>query len=327
MHIVVVSSRKETKKQFGPLDRSRKYSIEYLEPKKVQGYVKKLQSDTLVYLDAADFSLDDLKKKMTLLEKNDFLRFGILDKQNSVKDIAELFHKGAVDYIGGHLLKDGVTTKRITSVLEYRPFDESAEAECGVREAENNWKVVKNGWKEIKTGNEYTFWLLYIELDMIDEWKKKSGKAHIDDVQRIFHRHVESSFTPLNGKIWMWMNQKGILLFPFDGETCEPILMCIRFVLNRTLISIEEFGYNSTISYKMGLHLGNTMYRDRGKTGGIISDTVNFVFHLGQQHAKDGNLYITQPVYPFLPEKIRKLFIKGKKFEDTEIYSMKQPKS
>jgi hypothetical protein len=326
MKIVVVSSSKEMKKYFTSLGRTRKYEISYLQPKDLQGVMKHPGGEQLLYIDVSDFSDADFKKKLTALEKNPRFRFGVIDKNNSIADIAAVFHKGAVDYVNAAVLKEGVRTKRITNVLEFRPFDgKDAAEEEGLCRREN-WKIAEKGWDEIQSGKEYTFWLLYIELDMIDEWKTKSGKAHIDDVQKIFHHHIETNLTPLGGRTWMWMNQGGVFLFPFKNPDREPLLTCIKFILNRTIISIEEFGYNSAISYKMALHVGNTVYQDRGRTGHIVSDTVNFLFHLGQLYTKEGHFYITGPAYNNIPEKLQGLFSVLHDFEGESVYSMRLPK-
>jgi hypothetical protein len=124
----------------------------------------------------------------------------------------------------------------------------------------------------------------------------------------------------------MWMNQSGLVLFPFNGESINAILSCIRLVLNRTIISAEYYPYNTVITYRMILHLGNTIYRTRGKTGTIVSDTINFLFHMGKQFSQRGHFYVTAPVVPFIPEQLQKVFIPVGTFEGVEISKMRLPK-
>lgn len=326
MEIVVVSSSKEMKKYFASIGRSRKYAISFVPPDNLQKIIRREPDERLLYIDIAGFSETDFKKKLTALEKKSQFRFGIIDEKNRTIDIADFFHRGAVDYLDGRILKSGIETKRITKVLEYRPFTHGSTSDSGLSAKRKNLKIAEKGWDEIKNGTEYTFWLLYIELDMIDEWKTKSGKAHIDDVQNIFHRYIESHLNPVGGRTWMWMNQGGVFLFPFREGSREPVLTCVRIILNRTLASIEEFGYNSTITYKMALHVGNTVYRDRGHTGHIVSDTVNFLFHLGQNHTREKQFYLTSSAYQYVPESFKQLFCRMGDFEGEIIYSMKLPK-
>ncbi len=327
MEIVVFSTQDNLKKQFSKLGRSRSYSVEYMDPGELKGFVKSADTPALLYIDAAAFSEEELKKHLNTLQDSPHLRFGIVDRKHVIKDIAELFRRGAVDYLNQALLQEELTTKRVNGVLDFRPPDDTAVKRNAKADGRSKWKIAPGGWKGIRAGEEYTFYLLYIEMDILEEWKKKSGKEHMDDLQNRFRRHVEKYFTPLGGKIWMWMNQGGVLLFPFDGESCDPVLTCIRFILNKTIISIEEFGYNSTITYKMGLHLGNTVYESRGKTGDIISDTINFLFHIGKQYARPGNFYLTGGVMPYIPDGLMDIFIHRGEFEGEELYSMRLPKN
>jgi hypothetical protein len=161
---------------------------------------------------------------------------------------------------------------------------------------------------------------------MTEDWRKKAGQSHINAVQKIFHDHIEKVFAHVGGRIWMWMNDSGLILVPFDGRSCPPLIPAIRLVLNRDLHSIELYRYNSPISYTTALHIGNTFYKARGETGDIISDTINFVFHLAKHYAKPGHLYLTDAVYPFIPGGLTDLFFQTESFEGTGMYEMHLPK-
>ena len=161
---------------------------------------------------------------------------------------------------------------------------------------------------------------------MVEEWKKKSGRAHIDKILDIFHRHIEKTFVPYGGKIWMWMNHGGLVLFPFNGENCTFLEACLRLVLNRRIISIEEYGYNTLITYKMAVHIGNTIYKTRGETGEIISDSINFLFHIGKKYAEKERFYVTESVKPFMPQGLAELFKQNGDFEGVKMYSLRLPK-
>jgi hypothetical protein len=76
----------------------------------------------------------------------------------------------------------------------------------------------------------------------------------------------------------------------------------------------------------MILHLGNTVYRSRGKTGTIVSDTINFLFHMGKQFSQRSHFYITAPVAPFIPDRLKKDFIPAGTFEGVKISKMRLPK-
>ena len=75
----------------------------------------------------------------------------------------------------------------------------------------------------------------------------------------------------------------------------------------------------------MALHIGRTVYESRGNTGKIVSDTVNFMFHLGQKYLKSQNLFLTEAIVPFLPEGLRECFTGVGTFEGVEIHRMRLP--
>ncbi len=326
MDVVLFTNRKNLDKQFTGVKRSRSYKVEVKSPDELKSFLKSVRKQTLIYIDAAVYKLDDLKKTIPALERNDFIRWGIIDQTEHLVDVSDLFHRGCADYLPKAVVTKGVPAKRIRSVLDFKPFPDSAAAPEQIDEKAMGWKIAHNGWKDIKSGEEYTFCFLYVELDMQEEWKTKSGKAHMDDIQDIFRRHLERHFGPLGGKIWMWMNRGGILLFPFDGKTCDSILTAVRFVLNRTIFSVEEYHYDTLITYTMGFHIGNTVYKSRGQTGEIVADTINFLFHFGNQFAEPGHLYCTETVMPFIRSGLKTLFKKSGAFEGVSIFSMVQPK-
>jgi hypothetical protein len=63
---------------------------------------------------------------------------------------------------------------------------------------------------------------------------------------------------------------------------------------------------------------------ERGNTGTIVSDTINFTFHLGTRYARPGSLYITKPVYDHTHPGLKDLFVKDDPFEGREVYRMRK---
>jgi hypothetical protein len=129
----------------------------------------------------------------------------------------------------------------------------------------------------------------------------------------------------MNGRVWMWMDFCGLVLIPFDGERCEAVLSCLRMVMNRVIISAEECDLGILLSYRIALHIGNTVYRARGDTGTIISDSINSIFHLGQKFARPGHFLVTENAEPFIPAGVRDLFRSEGVYEGRMIYRLALP--
>jgi len=322
--LLLVTSNRTVRKRFAAADRSRTFELIVKDGAFLKNGVKSIEDRTLCYVDVADLGAN-VRTSIRSLCRQPYLRIGVIDREGSVSDVAELFHLGAVDYLGPTPLKSEIPTKRLKTALELKPIDRETMSRQRRPRRRPEWIVSGRDWKGIKSGYEYTFVLLYVELDLIDEWKQKSGKDHLGEVMSAFHAHVEKMTAPLGGRVWMWTETGGLVLFPFGGTSCPQIELCMKTVIDRRIISVEQYSYNSLITYKMALHIGNTLYQKRGNTGTLISDTVNFTFHLGQKFLGTGEFCLTEPVEQFLSEGLKDCFAPAGEFEHTAIYRMKLP--
>ena len=312
---------------FKSVKNSRGIDIQQADPKNFKKTLTAAGEYTLAYLDSSQYTQAQITRILKDPKTGETCGIGIIDAAGTINDPASLFFQGSVDYLPKALIKQGITPARLKKTASYCNFETAPQEKPAKSAGKVDLILSGSSWKDVKSGKEYTFCFLYIEIDLIDEWKIKSGHAHLDEVKAAFLHHVEQFAEMLSGKIWMWMDLYGVILFPFDGTACKPILECIRLVLNRTIISAEQYHYTTTISYKLALHIGNTLYRSRGNTGTIVSDSVNFLFHLGHQFTKPGNFYLTDPVSHFIPKNIEDCFIPAGSFEDIDIMRMRLPKT
>jgi class 3 adenylate cyclase len=87
-------------------------------------------------------------------------------------------------------------------------------------------------------------------------------------------------------------------------------------ILNSSLISIEVLELSVPVNFTLALHYGKTPYQAPGKTGTVISDAVNFVFHLGSKCAEPGRLTISEEVPDeALPPALNAFFTAAGEFE------------
>jgi hypothetical protein len=321
--VIVFTSKPSLIGKLKNLEKTSLFEFRISDPKELKKTITEAEGDTLVYLDTSAFTESQITRTLKSSQEQQLFRLGVLDETGSVDDPGNLIHLGAVDYLSKKTVQQGITASRLNKALSFCGFKEREEAEQA--KPDSNWKLSGTSWKNVKSGQEYTFCFMFIEIDLIDEWKNKSGRRHLDEVKAAFQKHVQEFADSLSGKIWMWMDLGGLILFPFNGKTCEAILGGIRLVLSKPIISAEKYPYHTTISYRLALHIGNTTYRARGHTGTIISDTVNYLFHLGHKFAKPGNFYLTEPVARYIPESLRECFIPADSFEGLAISRMRLP--
>lgn len=180
-------------------------------------------------------------------------------------------------------------------------------------------------WDRVKENSEYSFCFLFVELLPSGEWKGKSGASHQEQMQTAFQDAVTRRVEDFDGKIWMWNEWTGLVLFPFDGKKCDAIVPGIRLLLNRVLLSIEGGDFQTVLNYKLALHVGSTRYRRRGQTGTIVSDDVNFIFHLGVKKADANSLYLSESAYFRISERLYPLFQEKGVFEGHQVYRAGSP--
>ncbi len=175
-------------------------------------------------------------------------------------------------------------------------------------------------WGVLREGYEYVLTFLRFDIVGNSELVRKYSAEMINYTYSDFGEIVKAAIYSRNGRIWSWEGDGGLVLIPFDGETCEAVLTAVRMQINRTVISIEECRLGLTVSYRIAMHLGNTVYRSRGETGTIISDSINSLYHLGQKFARPGDLLLTEEMERFIPAGIRDLFVNTGVYEGRCIY-------
>jgi hypothetical protein len=321
MRIAVFSDAKNIEKMFSGVSKS--FPAAFFAVKDLKKGIKALGKDTLLYLDISAMTASEARKQIAALAKDRAIPFGIIDPKGLLSDIAEIFHAGGMDYIGKAEAKEGVPFKRIDRTMAYleRHFAQDKECEEGARDGKY---ITSTGWKNVRSGEEYSFCFMYLELDNRQKLKSRFSAEQLERVSREFHDYVQRQVAPLQGKVWMWMDFFGLILFPFDGKSCEAIRLAFMLMLGQRSASGDECRYDFLLSFRSAIHIGNTVYEARGDTGKIISDSINSIFHLGQKYARPGNLYLTEDVREFVPAGLEKSFLTDGVYEGREILRMRQ---
>jgi hypothetical protein len=104
------------------------------------------------------------------------------------------------------------------------------------------------------------------------------------------------------------------------------ITACLKILISVPLIISEKFGLvNVSADFVFALHYGKTPFKAPGKTGTVISEAVNFIFHLGTKFSKSGRLSISEAVpNEIIPEQIKDMFVDAGTFEDSKILHSKK---
>jgi hypothetical protein len=326
VHVIVFSDNLRVRNSFKTHGLSKgSNSLSFAWWKGFRRLVPALQEPTLCYLDLSSLPGGKLAAAVRLLAKNPHLAYGLIDPRGELTDPSRAFHEGAADYLNRAALREGIDARRLARVWAYsrKVYADSASQAPGVA-ASGVYLPSGRDWSEVYPGREYTFCLLFIELDGKDEMERKYGMGNLNIALSSFRSHIENSLKSCFGRVWYWSSFGGLILFPFNGKDCPAISCLFRLVLFSHLYDIEESPFPNFLSYRLVLHLGNLVYSDRN-VGSVVSESLNSVFHLGQQFARPGGFYLTEEVLRFGPPALRPFFLEAGVFEGRKILRMRQP--
>lgn len=181
-----------------------------------------------------------------------------------------------------------------------------------------------SGWEEIEPGAEYTFWLAYLQLDNSGEFTGGKSNEYARGLVDRLRRSLGAHLYPAGAREWMWKGFGGVFLFPFSRDPA-PLIALYRVMLNQNIINAEDLKLVRPHSFRLALDIGNTVYRRSGETGTIISDAVNFIFHLGQKFTPAGTFNLTSTARHYAPLPIARMTCSCGRFEDRSIYTLPVP--
>ena len=154
--------------------------------------------------------------------------------------------------------------------------------------------------------------------------EKSYGAKNLSLAILSFRTYIEGFVKRFGGKLWMWFSFGGIVLFPFNAKVCQALTCGFRLMLFKHLYDIEGSHFPHFLSFRMVLQIGNTPYTEQN-TGHIVSDSLNSIFHLGQQFVPPGNFCVTEEVVQFGHSALRSFFVAAGTFEGRQILRMRRP--
>jgi hypothetical protein len=323
MKVVVFSDSKSIEKCFESLNRSKVHTLDFYPVLDLKRRIKNSSNGAFIYVDVSRLEQEERARILKYLSRLTGYKYGIIDERGVIEDSATLFHLGAADYVCKNILKSGITQSRITKAVKFRTVRVKEPPAPLLKRV--TYKPSGRDWRGVKSGQEYTFTLMYIELDDKAQLKDSLSDQQFNYMTKRFKSFVQRAVAPLGGRLWIWNDFGGLVLFPFNGKSCEPIITCFRLMLSRTIFSVEELGYNKLYSYRIALHIGNTVYKSKGRTGTIVSSSINEIFHMGKKYVLPGNFFLTNEVYKYVPERMKRCFVPAGSFEEWDVTKMKLP--
>jgi len=331
--IYIISSKNAAALERGLEQNSKKPWAELL-PQLPKGY--KPEKNDQVYIDISGFKPVDLKKIFGQLKKSGAFR-GIIDPKGSAADPASFFFDGAIDYIGPDLIKKGLNKKRFAMPLSWAVGKtESSGPAYNANAADDNSEPKRKkqklpagkfaGWKSIRSGSTGSFFFIFVSLAGKTSFRSMFGQADFTALKNRLRDVLRQYFDEADAILWMETEENNLLLVPPRADNGKAAVeAAMKMILNTRLIEIEKLDLSMPVELTIAIHYGQTVYQAPGKTGGIISEPVNYIFHLGTKKAEPGRLTISGDVPDeAIPKGLLDLFIPAGAFEGIPVLQSKR---
>jgi hypothetical protein len=166
------------------------------------------------------------------------------------------------------------------------------------------------------------FYLLFCSMKGKTALDSRLGEKNHSQIHKRFLSLMVNNFTDADGLLWMDSGKECLFLLPPKAKSAETAIeACIRMIISAPLITLETLGLSIPVNFIFALHYGSVSYKPPGKTGTVVSDAVNFIFHLGAKKAEKGCLTISGDLPNVsVPKTLQDLFVPFGEFEGKEIW-------
>jgi hypothetical protein len=268
----------------------------------------------LSYLDVTGLEAAEQKRRIAVLrEKSGGAAWGVLDPKGCCPDPAALFHLGAADYLGPSACEKGLSKARIKAALAFNGDDPEASG-LDPRAMIDEYPFA--GWSSLKRGSPLPFYFLYVGVEGAAGLKRVLGESGYASFRERLRAYLQQLLSDASALLWIESESSGLFLIPPSRKKAQAAVeACLRCLLNAPIIGYEKLGLSVPLSLVFALHFGSSAFEAPGKTGTIVSEDVNFIFHLGTKAAQANRITLSQAAERAVPEGLDELFGPAGSFE------------
>ena len=263
----------------------------------------KAGAEDQVYIDISGLSAAEIKKSLAAAKKRCSL-WGVIDPKGIAVDPAAFFFDGACDYAGPGLIKNGLSKKRFSGALAWA---QSLAAAAGTQKKESDEQQARKnvklpggkfaGWNSIGTDAPESFFFLFASVSEKSNLHTKIGESNFIAARNRFRDTVQQNLREADALLWMEADDNCLFLIPPRAANGKAAVeAALKLQMNSRLITCEKIGLSFPVDFTFAMHFGKTIFRSPGKTGSVISESVNYIFHLGARKAETGRLTISADI-------------------------------
>lgn len=272
----------------------------------------------LSYLDLSGLEPPEQRRRVALLkERSGRAAWGVLDPKGRCPDPAALFHLGAADYLGPEACRKGLTKARIKAALAFHGDDP---ADSGLDPKARPDEYPFPGWRALRRGEPSPFYFLYFGLEGSGGLKGKMGEAAYAAFRSRLHAFLSQGLAESEALLWIENEGSGVFLIPPSRSKAEAaVSFCLRCLANAPIVGYEKLRLGLPLRLVFALHFGSCPFEAPGRTGTIVSEDMNFIFHLGAKRAEPNRITLSEAARRAVPDRLPGLFAAAGCFEGREL--------
>jgi hypothetical protein len=328
-----------TAKKAAALGLGKKPPLSLTPPEDLAAY--RPRTGDFLYLDISGMDKKALARALGALKKT-ALPWGVIDPKGEAADPAEFFFSGAADYLGPKAIKAGVKEKRLAAARAWKtpgtPEDKGQEKEKAkekapkpragdAEKAEKSLPLLEGlklgqgkfpGWASLKAGAAAPFFFLFVSAEGGKGGLRNAlGEAAFTGVRNRLRLFLRQQFEPSGAQLWIETESAALLLVPPRAPLIQQaVVAALKILMAAPAAGFENLGLPFPARFTFALHYGKTAYHEPGKTGTLVSDAVNFIFHLGTRRAEPGRLTLSgETPAQAIPQALTDMFVRAGEFE------------
>ncbi len=249
------------------------------------------------------------QKLLRALMKRPAKTWAILDPYGLQQDPASLFHLGAFDYLGPEFKKQLPEKARLKKALGWAGW-----------EPEVKPRIQMADFDPVKPlmGKDYRFCFLLVDFYKPENLRNQLGDKGVALFRNRYKNFLEKLCQD-NGGV-LWIQQEFTFLVAFSPKSIEmAVFVGLKLLLSRSLHCIEVFDLRFFVDLRVSMHIGTAPWQPPGRTGQVVSDSINSLFHLGMKRTPANAFSITEDCRDLLPPKVKNLFQNVGEYEGRQI--------
>jgi hypothetical protein len=272
--------------------------------------------EELVYLDLDSVPKRQRAEWIDRLAATRGLRWAVVDGTRSIADPATLFWQGAVDYLGKGAAEGIVDQARLLSIGDYADRIENHVPRT------NRHQIHQGsfpGWDALVEGKSYEVCAFFAGVWDADGLRTRLGEQRFVRFKAAVLGVVNVIIQENGGLLWIADDQSFLALFPPEMAS-QLVISAMRVLANLRLISFEQLRLEQEVGGLLFcLRRCELPWQKPGQTGTVVSDALNYMYHLGRKFTPPCTIDLVDDLAETLEPRLKTLFHEAGNFENRPI--------